>query len=134
MVHNKRRKRFILRNVQASNLPRKAGGRQSKITNFFDTDKRETIRHISIDDEFINCFQANNQKRIESCEKLTYYCDKLPSFLVLGQEPSTVGMSLTGFIWRHTIESMVSFSALGHISICTRISVPGLSITSAIRM
>ena len=95
------KKRFTVRNAESSNLQRKPKGRQSKITNYFESKNQETIKHISINDEYINCFQSNNQKRIESCEKLAYYCDKLPSFLVLGQEPSMVGMTITGLNGRH---------------------------------
>ena len=96
--------RFKTRNAQAANMGRK--NRQSRITDFFQTDN-EDIRTFqrTIDQTLskIACFQANNQKRIESCEKLALYCDKKDNFLVLGQEPSTFGMQITGLNRNHTI-------------------------------
>ena len=56
---------------------------------------------MAIVHDSIQCFQANNQKRIESCEILAHYCDKSELFLVLGQEPSTFGCGITGLNNRH---------------------------------
>ena len=71
------------------------------------------IKKVKVLTGKISCFQANNQKRIESCEKLAYYCDNKESFLVLGQEPSTLGMAITGLNRHHTIVSALVEKAEG---------------------
>ena len=59
------------------------------------------VKTVVIPKGKINCFQSNNQKRIESCEKLALYCDNSDLFLELGQEPSTFGCGITGLNNRH---------------------------------
>ena len=98
--HIKGKKRFVARNTLCANLPRKI--RQKRITDFFGNRENPRTAFVKIDENKIVCYQSNNQKRIESCEKLAHYCDKLDHFLVLGQEPSTYGCGITGLNNRHT--------------------------------
>ena len=95
----KGKKRFVTRNALCANLKRRP--QQTRITDFFGNKPAPTIRKIEIYDGKIKCFQINNQKRIESCERIANYCDNSESFIVLGQEPSTFGCGITGLNNRH---------------------------------
>ena len=94
-----------MRNDQASSMQRRKRG-QTRITDFYgdpSTNNQPIIRNIEIMDSKISGYQANNQKRIESCEKLAFYCDKRERFIALGQEPSTVENRITGLNRQHKI-------------------------------
>ena len=83
----------------SANLRRKL--KQKRITDFFGKQSAPLTSKIPIADGKILCFQINNQKRIESSEKIAHYCDDNNLFLVLGQEPSTYGNGVTGLNNRH---------------------------------
>ena len=51
----------------------------------------------------IKFLQCNNQKRIDTCELIANMTDKMDSFVVIGQEPSSYGFNITGLNWRHVI-------------------------------
>ena len=96
----KGKKRFVTRNALSANLKKRP--KQKRITDFFKGSNPPVIKEVIIPKGKISCFQWNNQKRIESCEKIAHYCDKAELFLVLGQEPSTFGCGITGLNNRHT--------------------------------
>lgn len=89
--------------------------KQTRITDFFKQNNEQEIdidtieRPVDrIDLQEINLMQINNQKRIESTEKISHYTDSGKLFIVLGQEPSTRGMGITGLNNRHVkIHAMI---------------------------
>ena len=82
------------------------GKKQTRITDFFSQGHDPCINEIETqapEIKEIDFLQANNQKRIISNEAVTYISDKLGSFCILGQEPSTYGFNVTGINSRHTL-------------------------------
>ena len=89
---------------ERDNLKRK--GKQTRITDFFgaQNDANVSLEICNETDENrIEFFQVNNQKRIMSNEEITLLAQKVDNFCILGSEPSTYGFNVTGINTRHTL-------------------------------
>ena len=75
---------------ERENLKRK--GKQTRITDFFGAkDDANLSLEVcqNVDENRIEFFQINNQKRIMSNEEITLLALKIDNFCILGSEPST---------------------------------------------
>ena len=94
--------RFV-RMRNRDNIPKKQ--KQAKITDFFgDAKDNDYVVGIGKTSHFkMNCYQINNQKKLISTENISRITGVANSFMVLGQEPSSYGSSVTGLNPRHTV-------------------------------